>query len=68
MFGIRFIKSQPTTHLMHFRGGKLIREGAGLSRFYYAPVTTMVRCLWPATTARSCWTWRSEERRVGKEC
>lgn len=42
MFGIRFIKSQPTTHLMHFRGGKLIREGAGLSRFYYAPVTTMV--------------------------
>lgn len=42
MFGIRFIKSQPTTHLMQFRGGKLAREGAGLSFFYYAPASTLV--------------------------
>lgn len=42
MFGIRFIKSQPTTHLMQFRGGKLVREGAGLSFFYYAPAATVV--------------------------
>ena len=42
MFGIRYIKSQPTTHLLQFRGGKLAREGAGLSFFYYAPATTLV--------------------------
>lgn len=42
MFGIRFIKSQPTVHLMQFRAGKVVREGAGLSFFYYAPTTTLV--------------------------
>lgn len=42
MLGISYIKSQPTTHLMQFRGGKVIREGAGLSFFYYAPNSTLV--------------------------
>ena len=42
MFGIRFIKSQPTTHLMHFRGDRLVREGKGQSFFYYAPTSTLV--------------------------
>ena len=42
MLGIRFIKSQPTVHLMQFRAGKLVREGAGQSFFYYAPATTLV--------------------------
>lgn len=42
MFGIRFIKSQPTVHLMQFRGGRLVREGAGQSFFYYAPSSTLV--------------------------
>ena len=42
MFGIRFIKTQPTTHLMQFRRGRLVREGAGLSFFYYAPASTLV--------------------------
>lgn len=42
MFGFQFIKSQPTTHLMQFRGGKLMRQGAGLSFFYYAPITSLV--------------------------
>ena len=28
MFGIRFIKSQPTVHLMQFRAGKVVREGS----------------------------------------
>jgi hypothetical protein len=42
MLGFRFIKSQPTTHLMQFRGGRLVREGAGLSFFYYAPAATLV--------------------------
>jgi len=42
MFGFRFIKSQPTVHLMQFRGGKLVREGAGQSFFYYTPASTLV--------------------------
>ncbi|MBV8210198.1 MAG: SPFH domain-containing protein [Burkholderiaceae bacterium] len=42
MFGIRFVKTQPTVHLMQFRGGKVVREGAGQSFFYYAPTTTLV--------------------------
>lgn len=42
MFGIRYIKSQPTMHLMQFRGGKLVREGAGQSFYYFAPVNTLV--------------------------
>jgi hypothetical protein len=42
MLGIRFIKVQPTTHLMQFRSGKIVREGAGLSFFYYSPNSTLV--------------------------
>jgi hypothetical protein len=42
MFGIRYIKSQPTTHLMQFRKGRIVRQGAGLSFFYYAPARTLV--------------------------
>lgn len=42
MLGIRFIKTQPTSHLMQFRRGRLVREGAGLSFFYYAPTSTLV--------------------------
>ncbi len=42
MFGLRYIKSQPTVHLMQFRRGKLVREGAGLSFFYYSPAATLV--------------------------
>jgi regulator of protease activity HflC (stomatin/prohibitin superfamily) len=42
MFGIRFIKAQPTTYLMKYRAGAVVAEGTGLSAFYYAPVTTLV--------------------------
>jgi hypothetical protein len=42
MFGIRFIKSQPTVHLMQFRQGKLVRERTGDAFFYYAPASTLV--------------------------
>lgn len=42
MLGLQFIKAQPTTHLMQFRGGRVVREGAGLSFFYYAPNSTLV--------------------------
>ncbi len=42
MFGIQFIKAQPTTYLLQYRAGQVVREGAGLSFFYYAPTTSLV--------------------------
>lgn len=42
MFGIRFIKVQPTSHLLQFKHGKVVREGSGLSFFYYAPTSSQV--------------------------
>jgi hypothetical protein len=42
MFGIQFVKAQPTTYLMQYRHGKIVREGTGLSFFYYAPTTSLV--------------------------
>src|SRR5579864_9027734 len=42
MFGIKFIKVQPTTYLLQYRGGKVVREGLGLSFFYYSPTTSLV--------------------------
>jgi SPFH domain / Band 7 family len=42
MFGIRFVKAQPTTYLMKYRAGAVTREGTGLSTLYYAPVTSLV--------------------------
>ncbi|TWB89998.1 regulator of protease activity HflC (stomatin/prohibitin superfamily) [Bradyrhizobium macuxiense] len=42
MFGLRFIKAQPTTYLMKYRGGAVTQQGAGLSGFYYGPVTSLV--------------------------
>src|SRR6516162_561908 len=42
MFGIKFIKVQPTTYLMQYRRGKIVREGVGLSFFYYGPTTSLV--------------------------
>src|SRR5262245_42979724 len=42
MFGIRFIKVQPTTYLLQYRGGQIVREGLGHSFFYYAPTTSLV--------------------------
>jgi regulator of protease activity HflC (stomatin/prohibitin superfamily) len=42
MFGICFIKTPPTTYLLQFRNGHIVREGTGLSFFYYAPATSLV--------------------------
>ena len=41
MFGYAFVKAQPTTYLLQYRGGKVVREGAGLSFFYYRPFSTV---------------------------
>lgn len=42
MLGLRFIKSQPTVHLIQYKRGKAVRQGAGQSFFYYAPTSTLV--------------------------
>jgi len=42
MFGIKYIKTPPTTWLMQFRDGRVVREGTGLSFFYYAPASSLV--------------------------
>lgn len=42
MFGIRFIKIPPTTHVIQYSGGKVVRDGTGISFFYYSPTTSLV--------------------------
>src|SRR5262245_39957178 len=42
MFGWRYIKVPPTTFVMQFVGGRVKREGTGLSFFYFAPRSTLV--------------------------
>lgn len=42
MLGLQFIKVQPTVYLLQYRKGQVVREGVGLSFFYYAPSTSLV--------------------------
>ncbi|GGD84854.1 SPFH domain-containing protein [Paenibacillus nasutitermitis] len=42
MFGFRFVKFQPSEYVMKIRDGKVVREGIGLSFYYYAPTTSVV--------------------------
>jgi hypothetical protein len=42
MLGVKFIKIQPTTYLLQYRKGQVVREGAGLAFFYYSPTTSLV--------------------------
>ncbi len=37
MFGIKHIKFDSMTYVLHFRNGSISREGRGLSFFYFAP-------------------------------
>jgi hypothetical protein len=42
MFGFRYIKVSPTTHVFQHRNGQVRRSGPGLSFFYFAPQSTIV--------------------------
>lgn len=42
MLGIRFIKAQPNTYFLQYKKGQIVREGAGISFFYYAPSSSLV--------------------------
>jgi hypothetical protein len=43
MFGIRFLKSPSTIYVMQFKDGRIERQGAGLSFFYFAPTSVIVQ-------------------------
>jgi regulator of protease activity HflC (stomatin/prohibitin superfamily) len=42
MFGIHYVKFPPTTFVLQFRNGEVVREGTGLSFFHFAPSSTLV--------------------------
>ena len=39
---VRYLKAAPTTYVLHYQGGRLVREGAGLAFFYWAPSAVIV--------------------------
>lgn len=43
MLGLKFIKVEPTDFVLQYNRGKVVRQGAGLSFFYFAPTTSLVR-------------------------
>jgi regulator of protease activity HflC (stomatin/prohibitin superfamily) len=43
MLGIRYLKTPSTTYVLQTKGGRVIREGAGLSFFYFAPATNIAQ-------------------------
>ncbi|HUQ02906.1 MAG TPA: SPFH domain-containing protein [Kofleriaceae bacterium] len=60
MFGIAYLKTPPTTYVLHYKNGKVKREGLGLSFLYYRPTSTLVLVpqasvdlpfVWTTTTA-----------------
>src|SRR5689334_5761692 len=42
MLGISYMKATPTTYVLHYKDGKVMKEGPGLSFFYYQPSSTIV--------------------------
>lgn len=55
MFGIAYLKAPPTTYVLHYKRGRVKREGAGLSFLYYRPTSTVV--LVPAGSADVPFVW-----------
>lgn len=43
MFGLGYLKASPTTYVIHYKGGKVKRAGAGLAFLYYRPTSTVVQ-------------------------
>ena len=42
MFGFAFIKAPPTNFVIHYRNGRIVRSGPGLSFYYFSPNSTIV--------------------------
>ena len=43
MFGIRYLKVSPTTHVIQYKKGQPVRQGHGLAFFYYEPSSVIVQ-------------------------
>jgi hypothetical protein len=43
VFGINYLKAGPTTYVMQFVNGRAVREGPGLSFYYFAPRSVIVQ-------------------------
>jgi regulator of protease activity HflC (stomatin/prohibitin superfamily) len=43
MFGIRYLKAPATTFVLHYKNGKVVRRGNGLSFLYFAPTSVLVQ-------------------------
>lgn len=42
MFGIKFAKFVPNTYVLKYSRGKIVKEGAGLSLWYFAPTDSLM--------------------------
>lgn len=42
MLGFKFVKFQPSEYVLKYNRGKVVKEGLGLSFFYYFPTTSIV--------------------------
>lgn len=42
MFGIRHIKFDSMTYVLHYKNGNITKEGRGLSFFYFAPNSSII--------------------------
>jgi hypothetical protein len=51
MLGLRYLKVPPTTYVLHYSGGSIKREGAGLSFFYFGPTAEIVEIPLASTDA-----------------
>ena len=43
MFGFRYFKSSPSEYIFQYRNGQVVREGSGLSFFYFSPKSSLVK-------------------------
>ena len=41
MLGFSYLKPPPTTYVLHYKNGKIARQGAGLSFWYFAPTSVI---------------------------
>lgn len=42
MFGVKFAKYQPGDYVFKYKNGRVVKEGKGLSFYYYVPTTSIV--------------------------
>jgi regulator of protease activity HflC (stomatin/prohibitin superfamily) len=42
MFGMRYAKFEPNVFVLKYRRGKIVKEGAGIALWYFAPTTSLM--------------------------